>query len=223
MTDVAKVAVAVVLIAFALALVQVRRSVPAGAAGAGPAPALPSPEIEQAGFTFTPGTSDPDQQLFTATVAAARPEARRLIAMVDGAVDVAFRDPGPAAAGSTRFDGKRYLVSVDVTDVAQRLGQRGVSRVVLHELGHVVDFALVPKSLEEQLDREIPAGYPCPAGEPTGSCTASQERFAESFAKWATGDIGVDVYVGYRVPPPNGSLDTWGAPLAQLADTLSRP
>jgi hypothetical protein len=50
----------------------------------------------------------------------------------------------------------------------------------------------------------------------TGSCAPQQERFAESFAKWASGDIGVNLYAGYAVPPP-GDLEAWGAPLAALA------
>ena len=43
------------------------------------------------------------------------------------------------------------------------------------------------------------------------------ERFAESFAKWATGDIGVDLYLGYKVPPPD-DLAGWGAPLADAGE-----
>jgi hypothetical protein len=32
----------------------------------------------------------------------------------------------------------------------------------------------------------------------------------------ATGDIGVDIYLGYKVPPPNMPLDAWGTPLSGL-------
>ena len=42
-----------------------------------------------------------------------------------------------------------------------------------------------------------------------------QMQVAESFAKWATGDIGVDVNLGYAIPPPEPSLGSWGRPLAE--------
>ena len=42
-------------------------------------------------------------------------------------------------------------------------------------------------------------------------------RVTESFAKWALGDIGVNLEIGYKVPPPSAPLDVWGAPLARLA------
>jgi hypothetical protein len=65
------------------------------------------------------------------------------------------------------------------------------------------------------LQAGIPAGYGCEQGT-SGACATAPERFAESFAKWATGDIGVDLYIGYKVPPPSPTLDAWGAPLARL-------
>jgi hypothetical protein len=63
-----------------------------------------------------------------------------------------------------------------------------------------------------RLDATVPRGWPA-AGPSSGSSASPQERFAESFAKWATGDIGVDLYLGYAVPPP--PLD-WGTPLGEV-------
>jgi hypothetical protein len=77
----------------------------------------------------------------------------------------------------------------------------------------VVDFALLPDALTTELDAGIPRGWGCEYGK-LGSCASREERFAESFAKWATGDIGVNIDVGYKVPPPGPTLDAWGAPLA---------
>ena len=108
----------------------------------------------------------------------------------------------------------RFRVTLDLGLVAQRYGQRGIDRTVLHELGHVIDFALVPDAMNATLDAQIPRGYGCEEGE-TGSCANRDERFAESFAKWATGDIGVDLYLGYKIPPPDDRA-AWGAPLATL-------
>jgi hypothetical protein len=99
--------------------------------------------------------------------------------------------------------------------VAALYGRRGIDRVVLHELGHVVDHALVPDDAMARLQAGIPAGFGCDDGR-AGACADPGERFAESFAKWATGDIGVDLYIGYKVPPPGPTLDAWGAPLQEL-------
>src|SRR3954452_17033232 len=179
--------------------------------GAGAAPAGAAP------FRFGPGTAAADREAVLASVAAARPSARRLVGAVDGLVEVRVGPTGaPGVLGLTEGRDGRYTVTLDLRTVAARYGRRGIDRVVLHELGHVVDFALVPKTTMAQLQAGIPAGYGCDQGD-TGGCAARPERFAESFAKWATGDIGVDLYIGYKVPPPGPTLDAWGAPLAQLA------
>ena len=88
--------------------------------------------------------------------------------------------------------------------------------MVQHELAHVVESALLDPALLARLDAGIPPGQPCAAGTRRGSCAPGAERFAETFAKWASGDIGVDLYAGYAVPPPP-DLAGWGAPLTALA------
>jgi hypothetical protein len=171
----------------------------------------------QATFHFDRAVAPSDRQLFLAAVAAARPEARQLIGLVDGLVDVHVGPTGvPGAIGLTRDTASGYDVTVDLGLVAQRFGQRGITRTVLHELGHVVDHALVTDDVVASMDAEIPAGLGCDQGV-TGACAGRQERFAETFAKWALGDIGINLDLGYKIPPPSVSLDVWGAPLARLA------
>jgi hypothetical protein len=179
---------------------------------------LLSPAERRAGFHFAPGTAPADEQLFVGAVAAARPETRRLIGLVDGLVSVRFAPtPRPGAIGLTQDAGNgRYLVTIDLGLITQRFGPRGVTRTVLHELGHVVDLALVTDDLMAQLDDGIPRGWGCEEGK-LGACASREERFAESFAKWALGDIGVNLDIGYKVPPPAAPLSVWGAPLARLA------
>jgi hypothetical protein len=87
---------------------------------------------------------------------------------------------------------------------------------VQDELAHVVDHALVTSDLERTLDRATPAGLVCTEDGIAGACAAREERFAESFAKWAVGDIGLNIEFGYQVPPPD--LATWGRPLDVLLD-----
>ncbi|HEX7298266.1 MAG TPA: hypothetical protein VF257_04620, partial [Solirubrobacteraceae bacterium] len=105
---------------------------------------------------------------------------------------------------------------LDLGVASRRYGERGIERLVLHELGHVVDHALLPGAITDALDAGIPAGWGCDQGN-MGACANRDERFAETFAKWALGDIGVNLSIGYKVPPPSMSLDDWGAPLAALA------
>jgi hypothetical protein len=179
------------------------------------APKLPA-AVRGAGFRFAPETAAADRRAVLAAVARARPEARRLIGLVDGLTDVRVGPTGRRGVlGLTVAGGPRSTVTVDLGRVTTMYGTRGVDRVVLHELGHVVDHALVPDDLMAAMQRGIPAGWGCEEGT-AGACATPPERFAETFAKWATGDIGVDLSIGYKVPPPVPTLDAWGAPLARL-------
>jgi hypothetical protein len=174
-------------------------------------------DVRRAGFRFAPTVAAADRQAFLDAVAAARPEARRLIGLVDGLVDVRIGPTGtPGAIGLTEDGEPGYRVTIDLELVLARYGPRGVQRTVLHELGHVIDHALLTDDVTAALDAGIPAGLGCEEGL-LGGCATRQERFAESFAKWALGDIGVNLEIGYKVPPPAAPLDVWGAPLARLA------
>jgi hypothetical protein len=166
-------------------------------------------------FAYGPRATAADQQLLRDAVAVARPEARRLIARVAPFVEVSFdgTDRGTALGVTRSSDGRDFSVDIDVGGSMAAGGRRAVERVILHELGHVVDFALLSEDLRERLDAQFPTGYACP---PEG-CADRRERFAETFAKWALGDIGASLYVGYAVPPPVVTLDRWGEPLATMA------
>src|SRR5919107_477924 len=138
-----------------------------------------------------------------ANAARPAPAPGRLVHLVDGLVDVRVGPTGePGTLGLTESGGPRYRVTVELGRVASVYGRRGIDRVVLHELGHVIDHALVPDDVMTTLQQGIPAGFGCEQRTPR-ACATPPERFAESFAKWATGDIGVDLYIGYRVPPPS--------------------
>ncbi|MGH2917447.1 MAG: hypothetical protein ACRDLS_02455 [Solirubrobacteraceae bacterium] len=182
-------------------------------AGAG----LLSSEQRARTFTFAPGTSPDEQRLFLGAVASARPEARRLVDLVDGLVTVHFERPARIdAIGLTSFDGEDYEVRIDLAAVISRFGVREAEAIVLHELGHVVDLALVPDDLVSQLDRDIPIGESCQRDGPTvGACAPIEERFADTFSKWAMDDLGVNLASGYRILPPV-PLEQWGRPLTRL-------
>lgn len=175
-----------------------------------------APTVRAAGPRFAPSVAEGDRQATLAAIAAARPEARALIDLVDGLVDVRIAAIGSRAVGLTESEDAGYLVTLDLGTVSRRFGERGIQRLVLHELGHVIDHALVPDALVDALDRQIPPGIGCDEGT-MGGCADREERFAETFAKWALGDIGVNLDIGYKVPPPSVPLATWGAPLSALA------
>jgi hypothetical protein len=172
-------------------------------------------DARRAPLRFAPSVAPGDRDMILAAVAGARPEARRLIHLVDGLTEVVVGPLAQQVAGRMVPMEPGYAVTIDLGRVARQLGPRGVSRVVLHELAHVVDHALVTDPLMAELDARIPAGFGCDHGR-MGGCAEVPERFAETFAKWATGDLGVDLYVGYKVPPPSVPLATWGEPLARL-------
>lgn len=168
-------------------------------------------------FTYDASVDPASRAAIERAVASARPEAQGLITAVDGLTEVSVGRPASGALGTTQGTGGRYAVVLDLGATQQKTGDRGVVRLVLHELGHVVDFQLVPDGLKTSLDAGIPAGAPCPAGTRIGSCAPRAERFAETFAKWAMGnDLGANLYIGYAVPPPSAGFDAWAAPLVAL-------
>jgi hypothetical protein len=113
----------------------------------------------------------------------------------------------------------RYEIRLDVANL-DGYAEADRDTVVLHELGHVIDFALLDDSLRERLYYSIPHSGSCVSvAEPRGDCAAPRERFADTFAKWALRGAVSLVGAGYDVAAP-ASLEDWGAPLAQLAAGL---
>ncbi len=180
------------------------------------------PELDdaakRAGFAHDGTGVASNRQALAAAIARSRPEAQRLVALVDGLVLVQFASPASGAVGTTSTvpkAGGRYIVQLDMPAAYRAAGQPGIDRLVLHELGHVVDFALVSQELRQQLFAGLASGYGCRrAG--VNECAHPAEQFAETFAKWATGNVGVNVYMGYGTPLPRTSLDEWARPLTLL-------
>jgi hypothetical protein len=172
-------------------------------------------DARAATLAFAPGVAPADRAWIAQAVARARPEAARLIAEVDGLVEVrAYADAGPVL-GVTRGHERGFTIDLNVGLLN---GESALDRatVVLHELGHVIDFALVPDALGATLDAQVPRGGPCGAAV---DCDRLEERFADTFAKWALNGAVSEVGAGYGIPTPR-SIEDWGAPLARLAYTL---
>jgi hypothetical protein len=170
---------------------------------------------------FAPGVAPADQAWILAAVASARPEAQRLIAEVDGLVEVRTDLREPPAVGLAHIGPDGISINFDT---ALLNGDRAIDRniVVLHELGHIVDALLVDDATVAQLDAGIPPAGRCQsASQDYGACTAIEERFADTFAKWAVRGRFSLAGSGYGILTPP-SLEDWGRPLGRLALELDR-
>jgi hypothetical protein len=171
------------------------------------------------GLTFAADVPPADRQWVLAAVAKARPEAARLIDEIDGLVQVTtFREPHARLLGWAQSNGpKRYEITFNV---ARLDGTRRIDRdvIVLHELGHIVDFALVHDDLRDRLAAGVPSTGAC-LDQTYADCASNQEKFADTFAKWALRGAVSMVGAGYSLPSP-ASLEDWGAPLSALAIQL---
>ena len=172
-----------------------------------------TPEVRAAGLTYR-GVSAADQQWVLAAIAQARPEAQQLIGAVDGFVTINTASvPGVPWVGVAEQNSDNVVLNIAWLD-----GERKADRAtaVLHELGHIVDFELIPDDQMRALAAAIPTeGGGCMTAE-TGNCAAPEERFADTFAKWALRGSVSSVGAGYGLMSP-ASLETWGQPLGLLA------
>lgn len=150
-------------------------------------------------------------------IARTRPEARRLIDAVDGQVTVQVHRTDGLVAGFVQPLPGGFTLSLDESGL-RSAGDEIRKHVIVHELGHVVDLALVPADMNATLDRSVPRIGGCTGDGIDAGCASAEERFADTFAKWALGDpvvLSGSVSAGYRVaPPPNLAL--WGEPLHGL-------
>jgi hypothetical protein len=177
-------------------------------------------------FRFAPSVAPADRAWILAAVGAARPEARALIGVVDGTVTFSTQARASTALGGGADMMGEAASGPDGSTVwlngARLDGDRAIDRptVVLHELGHVVDFRLLSPDLRHELDAAIPRAATCgPGGTPSGACAPTAERIADTFAKWALGGAVSQVGSGYGIPTPP-SLEDWGRPLGALAAGL---
>jgi hypothetical protein len=179
-----------------------------------------SAEERAAGLAFDPAVAPADRAWILSAIAKARPEAQRLIAEIDGLTTIRTSDGLAGGVGVTRSRMQGGRASFEITlDIRTLNGRRVIDRemVVLHELGHAIDFGVVPKDVDARLEAGIPRTGTCgqDAVGAYGSCTQPEERFADTFAKWALRGSVSAVGAGYGVATP-ASLEDWGVPLTRL-------
>ena len=208
--------VAIVIVYGALfAMVLQEQQVTHSAVAQGPVSTPAPPEAYDNGFEFADSVPIADRQWIVEAVARARPEAIRLIKLIDDRTTVAPLRDGANLGLTGQLSSGRYRIQLDL----ERLdgGMRANRELVLmHELGHVIDRAFLPDPVRDWLAAEIPASGSCRGGR-RGDCAPPQEKFADTFAKWAyRGALSYSRGAGYHVPVPP-SLEAWGASLASLA------
>ena len=172
-----------------------------------------------AGLRYDAAITPSDRAWVEAMIAQVRPEAAALIAEVDGLVTVGVLEPGQRPEGTIGLaSGGPEGLAIDL-DLTRLNGDLAMERsaAVIHELGHIVDYALVDDELLAQLDAGIPRGGTCG---PVTDCELPAERFADTFAKWALRGA-FSAGSGYAVPTP-ASLEGWGEPLGALAFSLPK-
>src|SRR3954471_18039147 len=178
-----------------------------------------SPAVRAKHLTFSDVTPQ-DRQWIEEALHEARPEAASLIDDVDGMVTITTGSfPNVHWVGLTQqYAPHAYEIKFNV---AYLNGDRTLDRnvTVLHEFGHVIDFALTPPDLRNELAASLPPVGAC-MQETSGDCTAPEERFADTFAKWALRGAVSLAGAGYGVPMP-ASIEDWGAPLGVLAARVS--
>jgi hypothetical protein len=169
-----------------------------------------------AGLRYAASVTPAQREWIGAAIARARPEAARLIAEVDGLITIGTYAENGETLGITRSNERGFTVDFNV---ARLDGDSAMHRatVVLHELGHVIDFALVPEEINATLDAQIPRGGPCGLAI---DCDLTEERFADTFAKWALNGAVAEIGAGYGIAMPR-LLEDWGAPLAKLGFGLA--
>jgi hypothetical protein len=185
-------------------------------AGCGGTDAPVSAEVRTRGLTISPDVAPSDQQWMRAALEEARPEAASLIDDVDGMVTISTVDaPGIGWVGLTHQSAPQtFEIQLNLAYLNRdRKIDRNVT--VLHEFGHVIDFAVTPPELRDELAASLPPVGSCVRAT-HGDCTAPEERFADTFAKWALRGAVSLAGAGYGLASP-ASLEEWGAPLARLA------
>ena len=168
-------------------------------------------------LSFAVGVAPSDRAWVLAAIASARPEARRLIDAVNGLVTIRTLNlPDAPFVGYANPSNDEVGLNVFYLDGFRKQDRE---QTVLHELGHIVDFILVPDATIAQLAAEIPSSGGCATAE-SGDCTAPEERFADTFAKWALRGAVSGFGAGYAITTPS-QLEEWGQPLVQLAAQVS--
>jgi hypothetical protein len=181
----------------------------------------PVPTVTYASeFTFADSVPIADRRWIVRAVGRARPEAVRLIELIDDHTTVAPLRDGSAAGRTWDLPSGRHRIRLALERLDRDM-RANRELILLHELGHAIDHQLVSDALRDRLVAELPATGSCPAAR-FGDCAPPEEKFADTFAKWASRGAVYHYGAGYQLAVPR-SLDVWGAPLSRMAKVTPLP
>lgn len=159
-------------------------------------------------WRFARSMSGADRRRFTAAIADARPEVRRLLRQVAPFTIITqgqlLRHEGHLGY-STSADNGFFKVTLDVSVLPSIRAER--DETTLHELGHILEFSGLSDPVINRINRlRAPQGR-CSsdihiAYWQQGPCAPPEEWFADSFSKWALRETQFRSDVGYHVLPP---------------------
>ena len=120
-----------------------------------------------------------------AAIDEARPEARQLIDDVDGMVTSApTPQPGAPEVGLMRPTGEHHTRWSSTSPTSTATARSTATSTVLHELGHVIDYARRPAGAARRARRPASVHRRL-RHRRARRLHAPAERFADTFAKWA--------------------------------------
>lgn len=164
------------------------------------------------GFRFAPTLTKKERRRLDRIVSFAGPGAKRLISAVDGLTILTVESLHPSILGAARrLEHGRYRIQITPRELRPPRGSTAFT--LLHELGHVVDYAVVPNHVRDRLARQ----YPCIRYRPNPCGLA--ERFADGFAVWA---ITTGNFSPREAPKPRLRLDGWSNVLGRLVNPNAR-
>ena len=182
-------------------------------AGAVGAPVL-SEDVRRATFRFDPSVAAADRQAFLSGVAAARPDARRLVDLVDGLVSVSVGATPDDVAGVTTATADRYVMTRQPGARVPRVrAQRGIDCSCCTSSARIASFPTRSRPLWTPAS---PRGGGARRGTWVAApFTRSASRRASRNGPRATSASTSTSATRSRRRAPRSRA--WGAPLAELA------
>jgi hypothetical protein len=163
-------------------------------ASSGRAADRPFPPAPRLALQVDPAVTAADRAWVATAILTARPAARDLLIAVSGQVEVVLAGPDSCprehvscVRAGDHGDGRHIVVALQ-RDHLDEVGTPRGRFLVLHELAHAVDAAMLGsdgrRAFERALRTTAPA-LPCTAGAARPGCIPVHELFADEFARWA--------------------------------------
>ena len=154
--------------------------------------------IANRGFQFDKRLRARDRRAFQSAARAANPAARRMIEQIDDFTTVTRAVKGDRGYAMTDGSTGGYRISISPADL--RGSRKHLEFTVLRYLGYLVQFSGLEIHGINAVDKTIPSVGKC-RHRVGGACPSTDERLADTFAKWAAG-VRRFPERGFNIPEP---------------------